>query len=219
MRRENTIEAFLEARHLGADGVELDVRRSADGALVVHHDAALPDGRPIAATRVSELPDHVPLLEAALDACAGLIVNVEIKNLPTEPGYDPSETVAADVADLAVARAAHPGAGFIAVSAFTLASVDAVHRVAPEVATGWLVPSAFDQMQAVATASEHGHGAVHPHHSVVSEELVTAAHECGLAVVVWTVDAPEDLRRVARAGVDTIITNVPDVARDVLSRP
>ncbi len=36
---ENTLEAFVAARALGADGVELDVHRTADGALVVHHDA------------------------------------------------------------------------------------------------------------------------------------------------------------------------------------
>ena len=39
---ENTLEAFAEARRLGADGVELDVRLTADGALAVHHDAGIP---------------------------------------------------------------------------------------------------------------------------------------------------------------------------------
>ena len=38
---ENTVEAFSKARALGADGVELDVRRSADGVLMVHHDAEI----------------------------------------------------------------------------------------------------------------------------------------------------------------------------------
>src|SRR5579862_7815521 len=45
---ENTVAAFAKARELGADGVELDVRRSADGVLVVHHDAALHGGGVIA---------------------------------------------------------------------------------------------------------------------------------------------------------------------------
>ena len=40
--RENTVEAFAEARRLGADGVELDVRLTKDGALAVHHDAEVP---------------------------------------------------------------------------------------------------------------------------------------------------------------------------------
>jgi len=40
---ENTLAAFRLAAELGADGVELDVRRTGDGLLAVHHDAALPD--------------------------------------------------------------------------------------------------------------------------------------------------------------------------------
>ena len=44
---ENTIEAFLLARELGADWVELDARRTRDGAIVVHHDDTLADGRVI----------------------------------------------------------------------------------------------------------------------------------------------------------------------------
>ncbi|HLU41847.1 MAG TPA: glycerophosphodiester phosphodiesterase, partial [Microthrixaceae bacterium] len=60
--RENTIEAFHGAREQGADWVELDVRRSADGALVVHHDPVYADGRTVARVAADDRPDHVPLL-------------------------------------------------------------------------------------------------------------------------------------------------------------
>ena len=53
---ENTIEAFELAVAVGADGIELDVRRTADGVLVVHHDARLPDGRAIVELPWHELP-------------------------------------------------------------------------------------------------------------------------------------------------------------------
>jgi glycerophosphoryl diester phosphodiesterase len=43
------------------------------------------------------------------------------------------------------------------------------------------------------------------------------AHEVGLAVNVWTVDDPDEIRRLAAGGADGIITNVPDVARDALA--
>ena len=69
---ENTVAAFAKARELGADGVELDVRRTADGVLVVHHD---PDDRRrrrlVASSRSPSVraarPD-VPTLDEALDA-------------------------------------------------------------------------------------------------------------------------------------------------------
>ncbi|HEX4220203.1 MAG TPA: glycerophosphodiester phosphodiesterase family protein, partial [Acidimicrobiales bacterium] len=72
---ENTIEAFLRAARLGADGVELDVRLTRDGALAVHHDPVIPGAGPIADLAVGQLPGHVPLLDAVLDACTWLTVN------------------------------------------------------------------------------------------------------------------------------------------------
>ena len=62
---DNTIEAFCEARRLGVDGVELDVRRSADGGLVVHHDPHVEGLGPLIALPVADLPPEVPLLEPA----------------------------------------------------------------------------------------------------------------------------------------------------------
>jgi glycerophosphoryl diester phosphodiesterase len=74
---ENTLEAFAGALDAGADGVELDVRRTADGALAVVHDATLPDGRLVAGTDAADLGEAVPLLADALDACReARVVNV-----------------------------------------------------------------------------------------------------------------------------------------------
>ncbi|MEL0040065.1 MAG: glycerophosphodiester phosphodiesterase family protein, partial [Ilumatobacter sp.] len=72
--RENTLEAFQAAVALGSDGIELDVRRTVDAALVIHHDAQLPDGRVIRESRRDELPDWLPELHSALDACAPAMV-------------------------------------------------------------------------------------------------------------------------------------------------
>ena len=211
---ENTIGAFLEAARLGPDGVELDVRRSADGALVVHHDPVLPGGGPVADARVAELPATVPLLDAAVDACAGMSVNIEVKNLAHEPGWDPDEGVAAQVAAFVAER---PPVERFLVSSFSLATVDAVRASEPGVPTGWLTLPGYDQEATVATAAEHGHAALHPRHEAVTAALVDAAHRAGLVVVAWTVDDPDRLRAMADAGVDAVITNVPDVALDVLA--
>jgi len=75
---ENTLEAFAAARAAGY-GVELDVHLSANGVPVVHHDAALADGRALAQLDVSDLPTHVPTLAAVLDMLARVPVMVELK--------------------------------------------------------------------------------------------------------------------------------------------
>lgn len=213
--RENTLAAFRAARDLGADGVELDVRRSADGVLVVHHDAALPDGRPLASVAAAGLPAWVPTLEAALEACAGLVVDVEVKNLPTEAGFDPDESAAAGAARLAERLGLLDS---VVVSSFSMAAIDAARAAVPSLATGWLTLAAFDQLDALALAAERGHAALLPRHEAVTPELVEAVHDRGMAVHAWTVDDPGRIREVACMGVDALITNVPDVARAELRR-
>lgn len=207
--RENTLEAFRHARALGAHGVELDVRRTGDGVLVVHHDPALPDGRVLAELPRADLPAWVPTLEAALDECTGLLVDAEIKNLPTEPGFDPDEAAAAATAELARRLGV---AGRVVVSSFSLASVDAARAAGAGVATGWLTLAAYDQLDALALAAEHGHDALQPRHEAVTPELVAAVHARGMQVHAWTVDDPDRVRWLADAGVDVVITNVADVA-------
>ncbi len=94
----NTVEALAAAGLLGADWVELDVRLTADGALAVHHDPELPDGRRIIDLPAARLPVWVPLLGPALDATAGLGVNVEIK--PDCPDHQRAHLVAATIGSI-----------------------------------------------------------------------------------------------------------------------
>jgi glycerophosphoryl diester phosphodiesterase len=214
--QENTIAAFVEARRLGADGVELDVRRSADGALVVHHDADIAGVGPIALLDVADLPPFVPLLDAAVAACGELLVDIELKDLPGEPGWDPAYPLAAMVARFVVE---HELAGRVLVSSFELAAINAVRVAEATIRTAWLTSWGFDQVAALETVIDAGHRGLHPHHSGVTRALVEAAHRAGVAVVTWTVDEPDRMAEMAAAGVDGIITNRPDVARAVLDRP
>ena len=92
---ENTLDAFAEARRLGADGVELDVRLTADGGLAVHHDAEIPGLGAIAALGVADLPAHVPLLADVLAVCDGHGGQRRDQERPPGPGWDPGEAVAA----------------------------------------------------------------------------------------------------------------------------
>jgi glycerophosphoryl diester phosphodiesterase len=196
--------------------VELDVRRTADGALAVHHDAVVPGLGPLADLRVRDLPSHVPLLEAALDACASGVVNVEVKNGPHEPGFDPDELAAREVAALLAVQPDRLAAGALIVSAFTPATLDAVVATAPEVPVGLLTVPAFDQQQALGLAIERGYAALHPHHEAVTEALAGAVHAAGLLLNTWTVNEPDVAVWLAACGVDAVITDrVADVTAAV----
>ena len=203
---ENTVAAFRRAAELGADGVELDVRRSADDRLVLHHDARLADGRVIRDTPAAELPDHIPSLGDALDACVGMFVNIEIKNDPADPDFDDTEWLAHRVCALLARRGAGPR---WLISSFRFETVAVCRAVLPAVRTAWLVESR--DADVVARTASAGHGALHPWDPIVDEALIRGAHAAGLAVNTWTCDDPARMRQLIGWGIDGICTNVPDV--------
>ena len=219
---ENTLAAFAAARDLRADGVELDVRRTRDGALVLCHDPG-PAGGPVLATidlaEVRSGFPTIPTLAEALDECAGMLVNVEIKNLPWEPDFDADEGVAAAVVNHLAVRG---GADRVLVSSFHLPTVDCVRARAPEVPTAFLFLAGMDLVEVVDLAADRGHAAVHPDvRGLAGPEVggfVDHAHERGLDVNVWTVNDPADMVRLAELGVDGLVTDVPDVARVALGQ-
>ena len=215
---ENTLDAFRLALEVGADGVELDVRRTADGALAVRHDAALPDGRLLVATDAADLPADLPLLEDALDACAGAaLVNIELKNWPDDPDFDPARQLADAVVAVLEQRAATTGGPYL-VSSFHEPTVDRVRELAPELPSALLVIDAPEPARLAERLAAKGHRALHPHHAFVNGEVVAAAHAAGLALNTWTVDDPERIRWLADLGVDAVIVNDPAAALAALGR-
>jgi glycerophosphoryl diester phosphodiesterase len=210
--KENTLAAFLAAVAAGADGVELDVRRSADGALVVHHDAELEGLGAICDLRVRDLPDDVALLGDAMGVLEPLIVNVEIKNDPDEPGFDPTGSLSHDVVSLLEDRG---DLDRVVISSFDLATLDAVRQASAGVPTGWLLGSSIQARTVVDVAVQHAMSALHPWVLSLAELDVTSAHDAGLEVATWTVNAQHDLERMVRLGVDAVITDDVTLALDV----
>jgi glycerophosphoryl diester phosphodiesterase len=216
---ENTLAAFRVAVAMGADGVELDVRRTADGDLAVHHDAHLADGRAVVEVVAGDLPPEVPSLAAAVEACGDLVVNIELKDLPGEPGHDPSHPLVEAV--LAVVADADLGPRAL-ISSFDVTAVDRVRALAPGVETAFLALTPPDPRAGAALVERcrrHGHRVVHPFHGGVTAELLERCAEAGLTVNTWTVDDPGRIVELAALGVDGIVTNVPDVARRALAEP
>jgi len=218
---ENTLAAFAAARAQGADGIELDVRTTRDGEMVVHHDGAPSGGPVIADTPFADLRaawPAIPTLAEALDEGRGMLVNVEIKNLPWEPGFDADERTADAVVDLLADRG---HADRVIVSSFNLPSVDRIRERLPDLDTALLFTrsAAFEQM--IAVAVERGHRALHPEvrglDADAGADWLAAAHAAGLAVNVWTVNDTADVLRLAGFGVDGLVTDVPDVTLAALT--
>ena len=210
------MEAFARARDEGADGVELDVHRTRDGALVVHHDAGIEGFGVLAEHDLADIRGGfawMPTLAEVLDECRGLLVNVEIKNSPKDADFDPDVTVATLLVELLAARG---GADDVLVSSFHLPSIDRVHALASDLPTGYLTVMDPSPLDAIGAAVVGGHRAVHPFFGVLADRAVTtiveAAHTVGIALNPWTVNDPEEIARLAAAGVDAIVTDVPAVA-------
>lgn len=218
--RENTVEAFALAREDGADGVELDVHASADGVLVVHHDAAIEGFGVLAEHPLAVIRERfpwLPTLVEVLDECRGLLVNVEIKNSPKDADFDADEQIADRVVGLLHDRA---GVDRVVVSSFHLPSIDRVHALDATIPTGYLV-GVVDPLEALGVALTGGHRALHPFFGMLAEPaavtVMEEAHTIGLAVNTWTVNDPDDIRRLAAAGIDAVITDVPAEARAALA--
>jgi glycerophosphoryl diester phosphodiesterase len=213
--RENTLAAFRGAVALGVGGVELDVRKTLDGALVVHHDPTI-GLRAIAHFDARDLPIYVPTLEEALDALVGVTVNVEIKNMKVsrEPTYDGSGAFVREVLDVVHAKRQNSS---VVLSCFDLATCEHARSYDPAMNVGWLVHkgSLFD-------ALEHAHAlrlnAVNPHFTMVTPESQRRAGELDMSLNVWTVNESRDITAMAALGVASIITDQPALAIELLTR-
>ena len=212
--RENTIGAFSAAVALGVDGVELDVRRTLDGVLVVHHDPAVGE-HVIAQSEARALAHYVPTLEASLEALRGVIVNVEIKTLEhvPEPTYDSTVEFARQV----VAAVERVGASdSVVFSSFDLATCAVVRSFDRELYVAWLLWDR-DLSSAMIEAHVLGLNAVNPHFWLLDDATVNEARSMSLEVNAWTVNDESDLLAMARLGVASVITDVPGLALRLLA--
>jgi glycerophosphoryl diester phosphodiesterase len=222
---ENTIAAFDLALEEGADGVELDVRLSRDGEVVVIHDADLGrvtegrDTRRVEDLDVSELCQvelgdgvRVPRLVEVLDWARRrhARVNVELKRdvtRRTQFVWRTTRLVAMepDAADRLI------------FSSFDPRLVAAVAWLVPWVPAGWLITSPAKVPGRSVAERLVGASAVHPKASLVSAASIEPWQRAHLPVNVWTVNDPAEARRLDALGIDTIITDVPGLILQALA--
>lgn len=204
---ENSLAAFRAAGELGAEGVELDIHATTDGVLVVHHDAAVGGTLIPSSTakmvRSCRLPngEPPPLLEEALGAIdPQLRVYVEVKTLPPT----------SDAHLLAVLDGGPNPAGY-AVHGFDHRILARLARLRPSLPRGVL--SASYPVRPLVPLQDVGATAFWQNRELVDEALAATLHGAGAQLIVWTVDDPDEMTRLAGIGVDAVCTNRPDVAR------
>ena len=231
---ENTIAAFDRGLDTGADGLELDVRLSADGVVVVCHDETLERttnaSGPVSAHTAAELSrvdagyhftDHagrhpfrgqgvsIPTLRDVFKRYPDIPIIVEMKPDTEDMGLAvAAEVVAAD----AVERVCAAGYGS--------RSLAATRSVLPGMASSanrMEVRLALYRSWAGWPARRASYGGYQvPEHAgslrVVSPRFIRHAHRAGLEVQVWTVDEADDMRRLLGWGANALISNRPDVA-------
>ena len=209
---DNTIEAFeLSVAH-GADGVELDVRFTADRKVVLNHDVDIGEMGPLVhhdfATVRATHPE-VPTLDEALTVLGDLVVNVEIKNSPMDADYDPAHAMAPVIARWVARHDIHDR---IIVTSFNADTVAAVRDADDTITTGQLVNVGFDIARGAAAIAAAGHSWIAPWVGDVvadAEGVIEVVHDTGLRIVTWTADDPSDIAVLAAAGIDAIISNDP----------
>ncbi|WP_019008834.1 glycerophosphodiester phosphodiesterase [Deinococcus aquatilis] len=214
LHRENTLTGFQAALDAGLDGIELDVRRLNDGTLVIHHDAALQDGRQLPQMQSAELPADVPTLAATLAWAAdtGAYVNIEIKVEATRPDDRVHRTLDAVLAYGLRER--------VIISSFSPLVLAAALNHSPSIERGLLIHRAyrFGPLDAVPVVMRRlKAAALHPMFPLIDERLMTQARAHGWRVNTWTVNDPAEVARLVALGVDGLIGDLPEVLLTALS--
>lgn len=234
---ENTIAAFQLARELGADGVEFDVQLTKDKIPVIIHDDTVDrttDGKGrVDSLTIAEIArldagswktedyrgEPIPTLAQVLDALADwmnpvgheqpALVNIELK---TERIFtDGLEREALNV--IARYNIQHR----VILSSFSPLSLHRAKQINPRYRRGLLyeenMPIYFRRAWLRFLADPR---AMHPKHTMIDENYMRWANSKKLEVNTWTVDDPDEARRLAALGINAIITNKPDLIRDAL---
>jgi glycerophosphoryl diester phosphodiesterase len=227
---ENTLPAFQQAIQKGADGVELDVKLTMDGHVIVFHDSTVDrttDGKGHITSYTLEAirkldagrwfnekftGTQVPLLEEVFETMGkDKMINIELKNLVT-----PRDGLMIKVCDL-IKR--HNNQSQILFSSFFPSNLKIAAQTLPEVPRGLLAMPGVLGLWARSFGFMFGdYQALHPHISSTSREMMQRAHRLNRRVHVWTVNAPAEIVKLKEWGVDGIITDDPQTAARALGR-
>jgi glycerophosphoryl diester phosphodiesterase len=224
---ENTLLAFRLASELGADAIELDAKLTADGHVVIHHDRTLErttnGSGPLSRRTLEELQrldagshldsrfagERIPTLRQVFQEIGDrLLINIELTNY-FRPFNELPEVVTRTIFEFDLM-------GRVLISSFNAIALLKVRRFAPEVPLGLLVMDTEPVWLISFFRLMTSYQAYHPSYKMVDKPLVQREHHLGHRVNVWTVNEKDQIRELVRMGIDGVITDVPDIAREVL---
>jgi glycerophosphoryl diester phosphodiesterase len=221
---ENTIAAFELALAQGADAIELDVKLSSDGYVIVHHDDTV-NRTTNGQGRIKDLPlaelkkldagrsfsekftgERIPTLEEVFEAVGKrTFINVELTNYKTR-----RDTLVETVCMLVKK---HQMPERVIFSSFFASNLSKARSYLPEVPRGLLALHGFLGAWARSFGFVFGkYQALHPHLNDMTQQEVARVHRLNRRIHVWTVNEEEDMRRLFDWGVDGIFTDDPQLA-------
>ena len=225
---ENTLSAFRLARDMGADAIELDVQLSHNGTVMVIHDSTVDrttDGSgavaDLALAELKELDagswfpsafagEHIPTLVEVFETVGqDLLLNLELKMRGSEP---------AGLEEAVSSLIAHYGMDDqVLISSFSPLALQRVRRSHPHLPLALLYGAYLSEVKLARWVQDLDPlAALHPEHHLLDESHLSWAREHGCRINTWTVDEPEEMQRLLDLGVDGIITDRPDLLRDIL---
>ncbi|NMB24167.1 MAG: glycerophosphodiester phosphodiesterase [Firmicutes bacterium] len=224
---ENTLASFHKAIDMGATMLELDIHLTNDQEIVVIHDheisrttsgSGLVSNMTLREIREYDAgswmhPDFkgekVPILREVMELIHkdNIFLNIEIKA---------GEKIHIGLVDkLLELVGEYDTADMIVISSFHREYLKEIKEKAPAIEVALLyagdVPDALDE------AVGEGWEGLHPHFPLIDEKLIEGARQRGLAVRAWTVNRPDDMRRLMDFGVDGICSDVPDVLNKIVA--
>lgn len=223
---ENTLAAFQKAVDLDADGVELDIQLTKDDQIVVIHDETIDrtsDGKGwVKDYTLEELrafnynrtkPEYkhadIPTMREVFELLkpTGLFINIEIKT-----GVVFYEKIEEKILALTKEMGMEDR---VCYSSFNHYTVTRIHELKPDAEVGFLYADGPIDMPSYGV--KHGVNALHPAlYNLQYDGFVKECKEKGLKLNVWTVNERPYMEMRCQYGVDAIITNYPDIAKEVV---
>lgn len=211
---ENTLRAIKRAIDLGADMIEVDVRATRDGHIVVIHDATVDrttNGKGYVKDMTLKelkrldagLGERIPTLQEVISLVkgrAGLVIEVKVPGIEGEVLKMINEHKISD--DVIITSFHHP----------TLLRIKNLNE---RIQTGIIIASR--PVRPAQLALDAKSDSIFPKYTYLDSEMVEDAHKHGLTIYPWTVNDLEDAELLIKMEVDGIVTNKPDILRQRVS--